>query len=61
MYKDEVVALMTDYINKMNRTRAEEMLVPSEQIDEMELQSTPEFNRVNGEIYDMLVDNGVIR
>ena len=61
MYKDEVVALMTNYINKMNRTRAEEMLVPNEQIEEMEMQSTPEFNRVNGEIYDLLVDNGVIR
>lgn len=61
MRKDEVVALMTKVINDMNKERGIEMGAPIEQIEDMIKQSTPEFNRVNGLIYDELVDAGVIR
>lgn len=61
MYRDEVVEIMTNYINNMNRKHAENMLMPIEQIDEMEKESIPEFNRVNGELYDLLVEYGIIK
>jgi hypothetical protein len=61
MRKDEVVALMTKVINDMNRQRGIEIGAPLDQIDEMEQMGTPEFNRVNGLIYDMLVEYGIVR
>lgn len=61
MYRDEVVEIMTNYLNNMNRKHAEDMLVPIEQIEEMEQGTTPDFNRVNGELYDLLVEYGVIK
>lgn len=52
---------MTDYINSMNRKRAEDMLVPMDAIESMEKEASVEFDRVNGELYDLLVEYGVIK
>jgi hypothetical protein len=61
MYKDEVVALMTNAVNEMNRNRAIEMGIPSQGIEESIQGMQDELNNVNGMLYDTLVDNGVIR
>lgn len=60
MYKEEVVKLMTDYINGMNRKLAEDRLVPTAEIDMIEQRDRAEFDRVNGEIYDLLAEYGII-
>jgi hypothetical protein len=60
MRREEVVSIMTKVITDMNTERGVEMGVPSEQLEEMTKASIPEFDRVNGIIYDRLVDLGVI-
>jgi hypothetical protein len=60
MYKNEVVELMTNYVHEMNRQRAYEAKMPSEQLEELIKQATPELMHVNGLLYDLLVENGVI-
>jgi hypothetical protein len=61
MYRDEVVQIMTDAINNMNREHGYKMMLPSEQIEETILRSAPELMRVNGMLYDLLVEFGVIK
>ena len=61
MYKDEVVALMTNAVNDMNRNRAIEMGIASAGIEDSIQAMQDELNKVNGMLYDTLVDNGVIR
>jgi hypothetical protein len=60
MFRDEVVAMMTNYVNNMNREMMINMGGLPEQIDRGIEEMQPELNRVNGEIYDMLRENGVI-
>jgi Na+/phosphate symporter len=59
-YKDEVVKMMTDYINAMNRDALFRMNATEEQINASIEQMKDELDRVNGELYDMLKTNGVI-
>jgi len=59
-YKDEVVKMMTDYINAMNRDALFRMNATEEQIAASIEQMRDELERVNGELYDMLKTNGVI-
>lgn len=59
-YKDEVVKMMTDYINAMNRDALFRMNATEEQITASIEQMKDELERVNGELYDMLKTNGVI-
>jgi excinuclease UvrABC helicase subunit UvrB len=61
MYKDEVVALMTNAVNEMNRRRAIQMGIHSIGIEESIQDMQDELNKVNGMLYDTLVDNGIIR
>jgi hypothetical protein len=61
MYREEVVALMTNAVNEMNRQRAIEMGMPSTGIEESIQSMQEELNNVNGMLYDTLIDNGVIR
>lgn len=61
MYRDEVVKIMTDTINNMNRERAYEMMVPSEEVERALSNATPELMRVNALLYDLLVEHGVIK
>ena len=59
-YKDEVVKMMTDYVNKMNREALSGMNATEEQIKAAIDQMQTDLVRVNGELYDMLKENGVI-
>ena len=59
-YKDEVVAMMTDYVNKMNKEALSGMGATEEQMNATIDQMQQELVKVNGELYDMLKENGVI-
>ena len=59
-YKDEVVKMMTDYVNKMNKEALSGMNATEEQIKAAIDQMQTDLVRVNGELYDMLKENGVI-
>jgi len=59
-YKDEVVKMMTDYVNKMNREALSSMGATEEQLKATIDQMQNDLVRVNGELYDMLKENGVI-
>ena len=59
-YKDEVVKMMTDYINVMNREALSSMGANEEQANATIDQMQHELVKVNGELYDMLKENGVI-
>ncbi len=61
MYREEVVALMTNAVNEMNRQRAIDMGIPSAGIEDSIQSMQEELNNVNGMLYDTLIDNGVIR
>ena len=59
-YKDEVVKMMTDYINAMNKEALSNMGATQEQLNSTISQMQAELVKVNGELYDMLKENGVI-
>jgi uncharacterized protein YdcH (DUF465 family) len=59
-YKDEVDAMMTDYVNKMNKEALSGMGATEEQMNATIDQMQQELVKVNGELYDMLKENGVI-
>lgn len=60
MYRDEAVKLMTDTIDEYNRYQAVQNNVPSEQIEEYIEKSKEQLDFVNGMLYDVLKNNGVI-
>ena len=60
MYKDEAVQLMTDTINSFNRQMAAQQGIDSKQIEEYILKAQQELTYVNGMLYDVLKENGVI-
>lgn len=60
MYRDEVVKLMTDAIDNFNRLQGQMNSIPEEQIEEYIKQGRQQMEFVNGMLYDLLVDNGVI-
>jgi len=59
--RKEVIELMTKEIIDMNLALAASQSVPNEQIQQYIKQATPELNRVNAVLFDMLVQRGVIR
>jgi hypothetical protein len=59
-YKDEVVKMMSEYINKMNLGILEGMGTPNTEASAAIEQMQPELNRVNGLLYDLLKENGII-
>ena len=59
--RKEVIELMTKELIDMNMTLAAQQSVPNEQVQEYIRQATPEFNRVNAILFDMLVQRGIIR
>jgi hypothetical protein len=61
MYRQEVIDLMTSAINDMNRKRGVEAGVREDELDQAIGAMSPELNNVNAMLYDLLVDNGVIR
>lgn len=60
MSKEEVVEAMTRYILEMNRKMAIDQNIPSAQLEPALEQMLPQLTTVNGELYDLLVDMGVI-
>lgn len=60
MYRDEVIDLMSDVVNKMNMEQATAAGVPLEAIEEQISQMQNQLHYVNGLLYDVLKDNGVI-
>lgn len=58
MEKEQVVALMTETIINLNVGLAQQNNVPQDQIDQMVELSTPQFNTLNGLLYDVLKENG---
>lgn len=59
-YKDDVVKMMTDYINKMNREILQGLGTPDADANTAIEQMQPELTRVNGLLFDLLKENGVI-
>jgi DNA modification methylase len=59
--REQVVGLMTDFINHMNTERAIQAGMGSEEIKVAIEQSRAELDYVNGLVYDLLVQNGVIK
>jgi DNA modification methylase len=59
--RKEVIELMTKELIDMNMTLAAQQSVPNEQVQEYIRQATPEFNRVNAILFDMLVQRGIVR
>jgi hypothetical protein len=58
--RQEVVDLMTNAIENMNRQMAVQQNAPSDQVEEAISQQKPQLMYVNGLLYDLLVENGVI-
>jgi hypothetical protein len=59
-YKDEVVKMMTEKINAMNKEVFEGMGMWGPNAEQAIAQQQTELNRVNGMLYDLLKENGVI-
>lgn len=59
-YKDEVVKMMTDLIDNMNRDLLRSMGAAGETAEQSLNEMRPELTRVNGLLYDMLKENGII-
>jgi hypothetical protein len=60
MYRDEVVKLMSDAIDNMNRQGAQQSGIPESQIEEFITSGRTQLDFVNGMLYDILKNNGVI-
>ena len=60
MYRDEVVNLMCETVNTLNRKMAAQTNMPSDQIEQFIKQGQDQLKYVNGMLYDTLKENGVI-
>jgi hypothetical protein len=60
MDKNDVVELMSDYIDNMNRQLAKQNGMDATQTEQMIAQGRPQLVHVNGLLYDLLVENDVI-
>lgn len=60
LMRQEVVDLMTNAIENMNRQMAIQQNAPSDQVEQAISQQKPQLMFVNGMLYDLLVEHGVI-
>lgn len=60
MYRDEVVKMMSDLIDNFNRHGAMQSGMPAEQVEQFISQGRTNLEYVNGMLYDMLKENGII-
>lgn len=60
LYRHEVIKMMSDMIEEMNKQIAKQQNMPESEIEKVIGQSRPQLDYVNGMLYDMLVQNGVI-
>ena len=61
MYRDEVVKLMTDTIDNFNRYQGQMNNIQEDQIEEYIKQGREQMEFVNGMLYDLLIENGIIK
>ena len=61
MNKDEVVEIMCNVVEDINRKLAENMPIGSDQLEEMLAQSRPQLVSINGALYDKLFEYGIIQ
>jgi hypothetical protein len=60
LMRQEVVDLMTNAIENMNRQMAIQQNAPSDQVEQAISQQKPQLMFVNGMLYDLLVEHGII-
>lgn len=60
MYRDEAIKLMTNTIDDFNRQQGDLNGIPREQIEAYIEQCKDQMDFVNGMLYDVLKENGVI-
>lgn len=60
MLREEVVALMTEIINKMNREMGMQHNIPSDALEEQIRNQKTQLDYVNGLLYDTLQEYGLI-
>ena len=60
MYRDEAIKLMTNTIDDFNRQQGDLNGIPREQIEAYIEQGKDQMDFVNGMLYDVLKENGVI-
>jgi hypothetical protein len=60
MLRDEVIELMTNVINKMNREMGAQHNIPSDILEQQIITQKPQLDYVNGLLYDQLFEYGVI-
>jgi hypothetical protein len=58
--RDEVIELMTNVINKMNREMAMQHNLPEDVLEEQILNQKPQLDYVNGLLFDILLEHGYI-
>ncbi len=60
LYRHEVIKMMSDMIEEMNTQMARQQNMPDSEIERVLGQARPQLDYVNGMLYDLLVQNGVI-
>jgi transcriptional/translational regulatory protein YebC/TACO1 len=60
LYRHEVIKMMSDMIEEMNTQMAKQQGMPDSEIERVLGQARPQLDYVNGMLYDLLVQNGVI-
>jgi hypothetical protein len=60
MLRDEVVALMSETINKMNLDIGRQHNIPIDVLNQQIEQQKPQLDHVNGMLYDVLLEYGII-
>jgi hypothetical protein len=60
MLRDEVVNVMTEVINNMNREMGAQHNVPSDVLEQQIITQKEQLNYVNGLLYDTLLEYGII-
>lgn len=61
MNKEEVVELMSNYIEEINRKLGSEMMMNSAQIEQAISAARPQLKEMNGALYDLLLNYGIIQ
>lgn len=61
MYRDEVIEVMVNTVENMNRERAIQMGVSSLEIDNVLASARQELQEVSGLLFDTLYEYGVIK
>jgi hypothetical protein len=60
MLRDEVVELMTNVVNKMNREVGSQHNIPADVLEQQIIAQKEQLDYVNGLLYDELIEYGVI-